>query len=129
MYNVVLKLIIEEVIEIFIKVFVWIGIIDKYVINCVNIGYFVCIVELILNIVYSYIIIFCLDSVLFSIYGIGSIEIIVKFEYMLFEEIKFYVIFSSKFVEIYVIIKNLIWCVENYIDFIGYIWIYIYKDK
>ena len=71
-----------------------------------NIGYPVRIVELTPNTVYSYTITPRSDSVLSSIYGIGSIETTAKFEYTLPEETKLYATFSSKPVETHVIIKT-----------------------
>ena len=129
LYNAVSKPTTEEVTETFIKVPARIGITDKYATNRVNIGYPARIVELTPNTVYSYTITPRSDSVLSSIYGIGSIETTAKFEYTLPEKTKLYATFSSKPVETYVIIKNLTRRAENHTDFIGYTRTYTYKDK
>ena len=129
LYNAVSKPTTEEVTETFIKVPDRIGITDKYATNRVNIGYPARIVELTPNTVYSYTITPRSDSVLSSIYGIGSIETTAKFEYTLPEETKLYATFSSKPVETHVIIKNLTRRAENHTDFIGYTRTYTYKDK
>ena len=129
LYNAVSKPTTEEVTETFIKVPARIGITDKYATNRVNIGYPARIVELTPNTVYSYTITPRSDSVLSSIYGIGSIETTAKFEYTLPEETKLYATFSSKPVETHVIIKNLTRRAENHTDFIGYTRTYTYKDK
>ena len=129
LYNAVSKPTTEEVTETFIKVPDRIGITDKYETNRVNIGYPARIVELTPNTVYSYTITPRSDSVLSSIYGIGSIETTAKFEYTLPEETKLYATFSSKPVETHVIIKNLTRRAENHTDFIGYTRTYTYKDK
>ena len=129
LYNAVSKPPTEEVTETFIKVPDRIGITDKYATNRVNIGYPARIVELTPNTVYSYTITPRSDSVLSSIYGIGSIETTAKFEYTLPEETKLYATFSSKPVETHVIIKNLTRRAENHTDFIGYTRTYTYKDK
>ena len=129
LYNAVSKPTTEEVTETFIKVPARIGITDKYATNRVNIGYPARIVELTPNTVYSYTITPRSDSVLSSIYGIGSIETTAKFEYTLPEETKLYATFSSKPIETHVIIKNLTRRAENHTDFIGYTRTYTYKDK
>ena len=129
LYNAVSKPTTEEVTETFIKVPARIGITDKYATNRVNIGYPARIVELTPNTVYSYTITPRSDSVLSSIYGIGSIETTAKFEYTLPEKTKLYATFSSKPVETHVIIKNLTRRAENHTDFIGYTRTYTYKDK
>ena len=129
LYNAVSKPTTEEVTETFIKVPDRIGITDRYETNRVNIGYPARIVELTPNTVYSYTITPRSDSVLSSIYGIGSIETTAKFEYTLPEETKLYATFSSKPVETHVIIKNLTRRAENHTDFIGYTRTYTYKDK
>ena len=110
----------EEVTETFVKMPTNIGITNNYATNRINIGYQARIVELTPNTVYSYTITPHSDSVLASVYGIGSIDTTAKFEYTLPEETKLYATFSSKPAETHVIIKNLTRRAENHTDFIGY---------
>lgn len=127
-YDAVSKPTTEEVTETVIKL-PNVGLVDTYLRNRVNTGYPARIVELTPNTVYSYTITPHSDSVLSSVYGIGSIETTAKFEYTLPEETKLYATFSSKPVETHVIIKNLTRRAENHTDFIGYTRTYTYKDK
>ena len=129
LYSALSKPTTEEVTETFVKMPTNIGVTNNYATNRINIGYPARIVELTPNTVYSYTITPRSDSVLSSIYGIGSIETTAKFEYTLPEETKLYATFSSKPVETHVIIKNLTRRAENHTDFIGYTRTYTYKDK
>ena len=129
LYSAVSKPTTEEVTETFVKMPTNIGVTNNYATNRINIGYPVRIVELTPNTVYSYTITPRSNSVLSSVYGIGSIETTAKFEYTLPEETKLYATFSSKPIETHVIIKNLTRRVENQTDFIGYTRTYTYKDK
>ena len=129
LYSAVLKPTTEEVTETFVKMPTNIGVTNNYATNRINIGYPARIVELTPNTVYSYTITPRSNSILSSVYGIGSIETTVKFEYTLPEETKLYATFSSKPIETHVIIKNLTRRAENHTDFIGYTRTYTYKDK
>ena len=129
LYSAVSKPTTEEVTETFVKMPTNLGVTNNYATNRINIGYPARIVELTPNTVYSYTITPRSNSVLSSVYGIGSIETTAKFEYTLPEETKLYATFSSKPVETHVIIKNLTRRVENQTDFIGYTRTYTYKDK
>ena len=129
LYSAVSKPTTEEVTETFVKMPTNLGVTTNYATNRINIGYPARIVELTPNTVYSYTITPRSNSVLSSVYGIGSIETTAKFEYTLPEETKLYATFSSKPVETHVIIKNLTRRAENHTDFIGYTRTYTYKDK
>ena len=129
LYSAVSKPTTEEVTETFVKMPTNLGVTNNYATNRINIGYPARIVELTPNTVYSYTITPRSNSVLSSVYGIGSIETTAKFEYTLPEETKLYATFSSKPVETHVIIKNLTRRAENHTDFIGYTRTYTYKDK